>query len=560
MDPLDKSNRSSLKEKLGHTAFVFLMYVGLSHFSLVVQHATGMGTQIWPAAGFALTVVLVWGPYVWPGLFLGTIAIHLTTGDAIAFLGSAVGNTVEPLLGAYLCSKTFSRSLDNFRDIIRFLLGAVVASTFVGTLIAMPTIIYWSDTHVDAYYFAQYWLGDGMGVLLVAPLLLVWTSSQRVCRVALQEVTFLEAGAFLVAGMAVMTGFATLVGPARLYFFFPLILWVTLRTGQRGLTFTTLVLASVLIWQTANGLGPFADLSPRVVSESYQSLFLATLQTTGLIVASCVLQRELERASKEEVMTRSNKALEEMVAQLKAAKGAAEVADAAKSDFLSVISHEIRTPLAILLGFSGELATKDLSLEEKNQYAEKMKKSGAQLAKTIESIIEFAAMERGENFANVLEIDLRDLLTSVKFVLDLEATKKGLSLTVEAEKDVPQRVLTDPVRLRQILINIVENGIKFTPCGYVNVRAKLLSKEGNACKLAFVVTDTGIGIAPDAVKELFAPFWKFDTTVTRRFGGVGLGLALSKRLAKTLGGDVDLTETYLGKGSVFTITIKAALA
>jgi signal transduction histidine kinase/ActR/RegA family two-component response regulator len=546
-------------EKLGHIAFVFVVYVALCHFSLVVQRATGMGTQIWPAAGFALTVILVWGRHVWPGIFFGTLAIHATTGDAMTFLGSAIGNTIEPLLGAYLCSKSFSRSLDNFGDIIRFLLGAVVASTFVGTAVAIPTIWAWGDANIDINYFAQYWLGDAMGVLLIAPLLLVWTSSRRVGGFALQDVKIMEAAAFMLATIGVMTGFAMLDGPARLYFFFPLILWVTLRLGQRGLTVTNFALASMLIWHTANGLGPFADLTPHIVRETYQSMFLATLQTTGLIVASCVLQREFERTAKEDIMTRSHKELEEMIVQLKAAKNAAEIANAAKSDFLAIISHEIRTPLGVLLGFSEELASEPLSQTDKKKYVEMMKKSGAQLTKTIDSILDFVTMEREESSANMSEVNLQDLLTSVKFLLDTEANKKGLSLKLQANREVPALVLTDPIRLRRILINLVGNAIKFTPCGYIDVRCKLVSQEGEYCKLAFVISDTGIGIAPEMVKTLFSPFSQADTSATRRFGGVGLGLALSKRLAKTLGGDVELSESSPGKGSIFTITIKAGL-
>jgi len=139
-------------------------------------------------------------------------------------------------------------------------------------------------------------------------------------------------------------------------------------------------------------------------------------------------------------------------------------------------------------------------------------------------------------------------------IVSLHAQEKGLEFSVKMEGEIPAFIRTDPVRLRQILINVVGNSIKFTQRGYVKITVKHLKQEAGS-PLAFIVKDSGIGIAPDQAPKLFQPFTQADATATRRFGGTGLGLALSRRLAHLLGGDVELTESEIDQGSTFTVTI-----
>ncbi|MGE0173927.1 MAG: MASE1 domain-containing protein [Oligoflexales bacterium] len=548
---------SDSTKKILKTAFVLIVYVAVSLESLQIQQATGVGTQIWPAAGFALACMLIWGTYVWPAMFLGTIIVHFLNGDPfLSHLGSAIGNTVEPLLGAYFCSRDFHKSLDRFYDIVRFIFGAVLVSTFVGTIPAIPTIAAWGSHQVSLAYFIQYWIGDAMGVLLTAPLILVWATPRRTGGFEWRDIGKWEAGAFALSAFAIIVSFSVLEGPASLYFFFPLVLWIALRLGQRGLTLTTASVACVLVWQTANGMGPFAELSPPVVRETYLILFFATLQTTGLVVAGVVMEREIERRSREDLMKASNKDLGRIVQELKVAKEAADMANSAKSAFLATVSHEIRTPLSVVMGFSEELASERTSTADRSKFLETVRKSGQQLSKTIDDILDFAKMETGESSVQLAEVNIPDLLSSIKFMMNLEATKKNLTLTIGSEDNIPEVITTDPLRLRQVLVNIIGNAIKFTDNGTVDVQTKVDTAKYGQDVLAFVITDTGIGISPDKANLLFAPFSQIDTSSTRRYGGIGLGLALSRKLAKALGGDVVLTESSLGKGSVFTVMIK----
>ena len=247
--------------------------------------------------------------------------------------------------------------------------------------------------------------------------------------------------------------------------------------------------------------------------------------------------------------------VQERTAELVAAKEAAEVANSTKSAFLANMSHEIRTPLGAVLGFSDLLASEDLSASEKAKSAETIKRNGLLLSNIINDILDLSKVEAGKLEIEKLDVPFAEVMNELSSVLNLEAQAKGIELTVTAEGMIPSTICTDSMRLRQILMNIVGNAIKFTDRGSVAITVRLLPTGQGGHELAFEVRDTGEGIARDKAARLFEPFNQADVSTTRRFGGTGLGLALSKKLARALGGDVELTKSEPGRGSVFTITI-----
>lgn len=244
----------------------------------------------------------------------------------------------------------------------------------------------------------------------------------------------------------------------------------------------------------------------------------------------------------------------EIQAELEKAKDAAEEANRAKSSFLANMSHEIRTPLGAVIGFSELIVNEHLSASDKVNALEVIKRNGHLLSNIINDILDLSKVEAGKLELDKVEVPFTEVMKEIGSILNLEAIEKGLELTVTTEGPVPSMIYTDPLRLRQILVNLVGNAIKFTERGSVNVKVKLLQK-GEGFTLAFVISDTGTGIDPDKASRLFAPFTQADASTTRKFGGTGLGLVLSRKLAQALGGDVELTSTTLGKGSTFTLTI-----
>jgi PAS domain S-box-containing protein len=239
--------------------------------------------------------------------------------------------------------------------------------------------------------------------------------------------------------------------------------------------------------------------------------------------------------------------------ELKGAKEAAEVANATKSAFLANMSHEIRTPLGAVLGFSELLVNTDMTPSEKQNAIEIIKRNGKLLSTIINDILDLSKVEAGKLVIDKTKVELFELLHEIVALLNLEAAGKGIRLNVTSEGVVPHSIKTDPTRLRQILFNLVGNAIKFTDHGTVNLKVRLAPND--ASKLEFIVKDTGVGIAPDQATRLFSPFTQADATTTRKFGGTGLGLVLSKKLANALGGDVSLEDSKLGQGSTFIIRI-----
>lgn len=233
----------------------------------------------------------------------------------------------------------------------------------------------------------------------------------------------------------------------------------------------------------------------------------------------------------------------------------AEVANMTKSAFLANMSHEIRTPLGAVLGFSELMLNPDASVSERFNNMEIIKRNGELLSNIINDILDLSKVEAGKLEVERVDVPFNEVMAEIGSLLNLEATEKGITLRVTSEGIIPAMIKTDPLRLRQILLNIVGNAIKFTQKGSVEVKVKLLAEVDRNTKLAFIIKDTGEGITADQASRLFMPFTQADPSTTRRFGGTGLGLALSKKLANILGGDITLKESTPNLGSTFMVTI-----
>jgi signal transduction histidine kinase len=528
---------------VGQVAGVAILYVAAARAGLMLDAVSGFASLVWAPTGIALAVVLLMGRRIWPGIFVGAFVANAITGaPLLAASGIAIGNTLEAVIGAYALKRVpgFQLRLDCLRDVFALIVFAALLSTMISATIGVASLRFAGLAAPQnlAQTWGTWWIGDAIGALLVAPLILVWVTTPRT---RLPARRLLEA-AVLVIGVLVASLVVFIVSVSRgggplgqAYVFFPLLMWAAIRFGQRGAVTATAIVSAIAIAGTVLGRGPFIQPTLHDSLLALQA-FMGITAATFLVLGASISERK--RSAE----------------QLRLARDVANAANRAKAEFLAVMSHELRTPLGAIAGYA-ELLSLGLSgpLTPKQVDAIARIRSNQQhLLALIDDVLSFARIEAGKTPMADDPVRVSEAVNSLEALVRPELRRKDLNY-IWNESDPTLVVRADAVKLRQILLNVLGNAIKFTPpAGRIEVSAL---RTGN--RISIRVSDTGIGIPADKLDRVFEPFFQVQTGTTREYPGVGLGLAISREFSRAMGGDIAV-ESVLGKGTVVTVELAAA--
>jgi signal transduction histidine kinase len=521
-----------------------IVYVVAARAGLMLDAVAGFATLVWPPSGLALAALLILGMDLWPGVFIGAFVANLITGAPVPVaLGIGLGNTLEAVLAVYALRRIpgFGISLERLVDVTGLIILAAGLSTMVSATIGV-TSLYLGGVVASAQLsetWRSWWLGDLIGDLLVAPVLLVWAGGARASLDRKRRLEALALGISVVAvSLLIFAGRngATPTGKfAQAYMFFPFLIWAALRFGQRGAVSFAFIVSVIAVWGTAMGHGPFVRPA---LHESLIALqtFMGIAAVTLLVLGASISERR--RAEDE----------------MRLAHARAAEANEAKAEFLAVMSHELRTPLNAISGYVDLMSLGvDGPLTEKQRVSlTRIQLNEQHLLSLIDDVLSFARIEAGTLNVDVQIVLVHDVIATLEALIRPELQKKGLVFFCEPGND-GLSVRADPEKLRQILLNFLANAIKFTGQGG---RIKVGTEDrGEFVKIW--VSDTGIGIPSDQISHVFEPFFQVERGPTRRYPGIGLGLAIARDLAAAMDGEVRL-ESAVGEGTTVSVLLPGA--
>jgi signal transduction histidine kinase len=540
-----------------------MLFGGVWQLGARLAQSPGAGPTLWFAIGVFWGFLVMSAPRTWLWLAAAALLSDVARHDAfdglhlIGWLADTLALSVAGLTLLRIVKVEDERAEGEERPMrwwfAVLLLGGVLAPAVSATVFdATSHLVDLSERYPSSWLF--HFSGCSLGVLTVTPFVIAAHDACRRGRGGMTRESLAKDAVVLALMIAVMV---LALNPHALppalrtpLLVDPILLWVALQ-GRLGLTAAAnLVLAVGTIVGANVDHIPFAgaDLTPFAQASSLQ-LFIGLATLTHL--ALTLVSRERRRAMA---------ALVAQGAALSAANAAAVAASGAKSRFLANMSHEIRSPLAAMLGFAELLQGETPTAAERHEYAEIIKRNGRHLGELIDQILDLSKVEAGRLELEERRVDVQEVVDDTVATVALKAREKSLALSAHLELGPARYVLSDPLRLRQILLNALANAVKFTDRGSVRLTGSAAALEGGRWRLDLRVHDTGIGIDAETARALFRPFSQADASMARRFGGTGLGLALSKHLAQHLGGDFVLERSALGAGSVFRLWLDVRLA
>jgi signal transduction histidine kinase len=521
-----------------------LLYFIAGKLGLKLAFLHASASPVWPPAGIALAAMLLLGYRVWPAIFIGAFLVNATTaGNIWTSIGIASGNTLEAVCGAWLVNRfasgtgVFDRAQDVFKFALAALVSTLVSPTIGLTSLALGDFASWTNY---APIWWTWWLGDAAGVLVVTPLILLWStpSSRRWTR---QEA--LEVGILLLLliclGEIVFGGWFSISAKNYPISFIcgPIVIWTAFRFSQRETATGIFILSALAIWGTLHESGPF------IMQTENQSLltlqaWTAVLTITAMALAAAMAERRRAEAAIEQQKT------------------AVEAANRTKDNFLAMLSHELRTPLTPVITALDALEL-DLAQSQESKAALAMIRRNVELeSQLIGDLLDLTRIAKDKLELKFDTIDAHEAVLNVIDICRAEADAKQLHVYSDLRAGA-HHISADSAKFQQIIWNLLKNAIKFTG---ENGEITISSTNSAPQSLTIAVRDTGIGVERDIIDRIFDPFEQGELTLRRRFGGLGLGLAISKSLTIAHGGTLVARSDGRDKGTTLSLTLNTVPA
>ena len=531
--------RSSSRLPLIGVFAIIYVIAGKIGLNLASLHASA--SPVWPPAGIALAAILLLGYRAWPAIFVGAFLVNLTTaGDIATSVAIASGNTLEALAGAWLVNRfaggknVFDRPQGVFKFALAAAISAVVSPLFGVTSLALDGFADW--TKYGAIW-VTWWLGDVTGDLIFTPLVLLWGIKWKL---AWKKEEAVEVGVLLLLlallSAVVFGGWLEISAKNYPIAFIcgPIVIWTAFRFTQRETATGIFILSVIAVWGTVHGFGPFVGQSENQSLLTVQS-WTAVLAITAMALSAGMAER---------------RRIEE---ELQQQKSIVEAANRTKDHFLAMLSHELRTPLTPVISALESLETEPTQTEDTKASMAMIRRNIELETQLIDDLLDFTRIARDKMQLRFAPVDAHQAVSNVVEICRAEAKFKRLDvhLNLRAKRC---HVTADGAKFQQIIWNVLKNAIKFTPEG-----GEIIISSDNPSETVFTVAvcDSGIGMEPEVMQRIFDPFEQGNRSFEHRFGGLGLGLAISKSLAQAHGGSLTVQSDGPNRGSTFTLSMQA---